>query len=212
MPPLSNKNRVKKPSAKPETQKSKRRNSGAAFNRLRKVIEDLNKKRKEETEAALEENSIESANGATLTTTHGSVNQSGLSPQCPVNDSTPAQDHVNQFSPSHKDTVNRTTTPSRGSVDQSGLSPGNSGINFKDAPSDPEELGAWTGEMINKLGKDPGSEKIEKDDTMSRSRSPRTQNARMRGGGQYSSKEGETRKYRQTQMSSSKRKCQSCCL
>ena len=212
MPPLSNKNWVKKPFAKPETQKSTRRNSGAGFNKLRKIIEDLNKKRKEETEAALEENNIESANGATLTTTHGSVNQSGLSPQSPVNNSTPAQDNVNQSSPSHKDTVNRTTTPSQGSVDQSGLSPGNSGINFKDVPSGPEELGAWVGQVINMLGKDPGSEKIEKDDSMSRSRNPGTQNARMRGGGQYSSKEGETRKYRQTQISSSKRKWQSCCL
>lgn len=212
MPPTSNKNRVKKPSDKSEMQKCKRRNSGPGFDRLRKIIGDLNKKRKEETEPASEENIIESANGATLTTTHGIANQSGLSLQSSVNDSTPAQGHVNQSSPSHKDTVNGTTTPSQDPVKQSGLSPGNLGISFKDAPGDPEELGAWVGQMINKLGKDPRFEKFEKDDGMSRSRSPGIQNARMRDGGQSSSNEGETRNYCQTQMSSSKRKWQSCCL
>lgn len=104
MPPTSNKNRVKKPSDKSEMQKCKRRNSGPGFDRLRKIIGDLNKKRKEETEPASEENIIESANGATLTTTHGIANQSGLSLQSSVNDSTPAQGHVNQSSP-------RTKTP-----------------------------------------------------------------------------------------------------
>ena len=208
-PPL-NKNRVGKPSTKPEAQKRKRRDPGTGSAMLSRIIDEIartSKQREAEPEVMSDEYSVEAANGVALTTTHGSVDDSRLSSQVPIDGGMLAQYQVNPASPLDKDVVNGTAANPQSCADQYNLPTKNPDIDFKNAPSDPRQLGACIGQMSNDVEKDPSAEKIKTNDSLTRYRIPRTYNTQMGDGGRDVSKKGREEKGHQTRILSCKRTC-----
>ena len=208
-PPL-NKNRVGKPSAKPEAQKRKRRDLGPGSAMLSRIIDEMARKHKQQeaqSEVMSEEYSVKAANGVALTLTHGSINDSRLSSKSPIDGGMLAQNQVKSASPLDKGVVNGTAAYPQSCADQYNLPTENPDIDFKNVPSDPGRSGAWMSQMSNDVGKDPRAEKIETNDSSTRYRNPRTYNTQMGNGGRDILKKGREEEGHQTRISSCKRAC-----
>ena len=208
-PPL-NKNRVGKPSATPEAQKRKRRDPGPGSAMLSRIIDEIARKPKQreaESEVTSEEYSVEAANEVALTITHGSFNYSRLLSQSPIDGVMLAHNQVKPASPLDKDVVNGTAAYPQSCADQYNLPTENPDIYFKNAPSDPGQLGAWIRQMSNDIEKDPRAEKIETNDSSTGYRSPRTYSRQMGDEGRDVLKKGREEKGHQTRITSCKRAC-----
>ncbi|KAL2040229.1 hypothetical protein N7G274_007132 [Stereocaulon virgatum] len=204
MAPASNKNRIGKPSAKPEVQKRKRQDPGPGSAMLSRIIDEMARKHKQQ-EAGSEiksgEYSVDTANWVALTITHGAINDCRLSSQSSIDGGMLAQSQVNPASPLDKDVVNGTAACPQSCADQYNLPTENPGKDFKNAPSDPEQLGAWIGQTINDVETDPRAEKVETNDSSKSHRSPRTYKTQMGDGGQDVLKKGREEKSHQTRVS-----------
>ena len=191
MPSSGDKHRVKKPVARADGQRRKARNTGPGFDRMSKIAEAFHKQYEEESKPVSEENSTKPANEATFSIGRGPIVQSGLSSQS---------------------SVNGTSRPSTGVPDQSGPSAEIHAIDFKDAPIDPEQLGAWVARRIIRLGKELGGGEIEQDNSVSRSHSSGVQDRGSKEGGHNASKERKHRQEQRTQTPVSRGKFYICYL